>query len=176
MKLKYIFINCLISLICIFSTAREGSLKGRLPCSRQLHLCNSQVHWPPDLLTQPQRSQTRESQRARPTPRRHLQEESKRRREKRPEINHLCLGPTGPGAWDQHGISCGAEAQLSHNMRNLPGPRIQPVSPALAGRFLITGPPGKQRLTFFKFPSHEALDPVYVLPHAPQMKTWHLLI
>ena len=55
MKLTYIFINCLVSLICIFSIAREGSLKGRLPFGLQLHLCNSQVHWPPDLLTQPQR-------------------------------------------------------------------------------------------------------------------------
>ena len=28
-------------------------------------------------------------------------------------------------------------------MRNLPGPGIKPVSPALAGRFLSTVPPGK---------------------------------
>ena len=28
-------------------------------------------------------------------------------------------------------------------MLNLPGPGIEPVSPALAGGFLTTGPPGK---------------------------------
>ena len=28
-------------------------------------------------------------------------------------------------------------------MWNLPGPRIEPMSPALAGRFLTTGPPGR---------------------------------
>ena len=55
MKLKYILINCLVSLICILSTAREGSLKGRRPWGLQLHLCSFQVHWPPDLFTQPQR-------------------------------------------------------------------------------------------------------------------------
>ena len=33
---------------------------------------------------------------------------------------------------------------------NLPGPGIEPVSPELAGRFLITGPSGKF-LTFFFF-------------------------
>ena len=55
MRLKYIFINFLVSLICISSTAREGSLKERPPQGLQLHLCNSQVHWSPDLLTQPQR-------------------------------------------------------------------------------------------------------------------------
>ena len=29
------------------------------------------------------------------------------------------------------------------NMWNLPRPGIEPMSPALAGRFLTTGPPGK---------------------------------
>ena len=32
---------------------------------------------------------------------------------------------------------------LSHGMWDLPGPGIEPVSPALAGRFLTTQPPGK---------------------------------
>ena len=36
-----------------------------------------------------------------------------------------------------HGLSCPAA------MWDLPGPGIEPVSPALAGRFLTTGPPGK---------------------------------
>ena len=32
---------------------------------------------------------------------------------------------------------------VAHSMRNLPGPGIELVSPALAGRFSSTGPPGK---------------------------------
>ena len=43
-----------------------------------------------------------------------------------------------------HGFSsCGSQAQWIHGMRNLPEPGIEPMSPALAGRFLTTGPPGK---------------------------------
>ena len=37
-------------------------------------------------------------------------------------------------------------------MWNLPGPGIEPMSPALAGEFLATGPPGKP-LNFFWFMS-----------------------
>ena len=39
--------------------------------------------------------------------------------------------------------SCGTRAQLLCGMWDLPGPGIEPVSPALAGRFLTTAPPGK---------------------------------
>ena len=39
--------------------------------------------------------------------------------------------------------SCGTRALLLHGMCNLPRPGITPMSPALAGRFLTTGPPGK---------------------------------
>ena len=43
-----------------------------------------------------------------------------------------------------HGCnSWGARAQLPHGMWNLPGPEIKPMSPALAGRFLTSGPAGK---------------------------------
>ena len=34
-------------------------------------------------------------------------------------------------------------------MWDLPGPRIEPVSPALAGRFLTTVPPGKSLMLFY---------------------------
>ena len=44
--------------------------------------------------------------------------------------------------------SCGSWAQLPCGMWNLPGPGIEPVSPALAGGFLTTGPPGKPTLWF----------------------------
>ena len=40
-------------------------------------------------------------------------------------------------------ISCGSRAQLLHGMWDLPRPGLKPVSPALAGRFSSTAPPGK---------------------------------
>ena len=39
--------------------------------------------------------------------------------------------------------NCGSRAQLLHGMWNLPRPGLEPVSPALAGRFSTTAPPGK---------------------------------
>ena len=39
--------------------------------------------------------------------------------------------------------SCGARAQLLLGMWDLPGPGLEPMFPALAGRFLTTAPPGK---------------------------------
>ena len=51
--------------------------------------------------------------------------------------------PPGPAGFS----SCGTQAQFPHRMWGLPGPVIQPVSRALAGGFLTTGPlemsPGK---------------------------------
>ena len=39
--------------------------------------------------------------------------------------------------------SCGAQALLLCGMWDLPGPGLELMSPALAGRFLTTAPPGK---------------------------------
>ena len=39
--------------------------------------------------------------------------------------------------------SCGSRAQLLCSMWDLPRPGLEPVSPALAGRFSTTAPPGK---------------------------------
>ena len=39
--------------------------------------------------------------------------------------------------------NCGSRAQLLRGMWDLPGPGLEPVSPALAGRFSTTAPPGK---------------------------------
>ena len=39
--------------------------------------------------------------------------------------------------------SCGSRAQLLRGMWDLPRPGLEPVSPALAGRFSTTAPPGK---------------------------------
>ena len=49
------------------------------------------------------------------------------------------------GSWALHLrlSSCGSQAELLCGMWNLPGPVIQPVSPALAGGLPSTEPPGK---------------------------------
>ena len=61
------------------------------------------------------------------------------------------LSSWGPRALE-HGLSsCGSWARLFHCMWNLPGPGIEPVSPASTGRFPATEPPGKPLwIIFFK--------------------------
>ena len=41
------------------------------------------------------------------------------------------------------GLSCPSSRGLKDGMLGLPGPGTEPVFPALAGRFLATGPPGE---------------------------------
>ena len=48
--------------------------------------------------------------------------------------------------WRMGFSSCGAQAQLLRGMWDLPRPGLEPVSPALAGGFLTTAPPGKPLL------------------------------
>ena len=56
--------------------------------------------------------------------------------------------------------SCGSWAQLLRGMQDLPRPGLEPVSPALAGRFSTTAPPGKPlfkgfyRTSFLALHSH----------------------
>ena len=45
--------------------------------------------------------------------------------------------------------SCGSRAQLLRGMWDLPRPELEPVSPALAGRFSTTAPPGKPQVNVF---------------------------
>ena len=45
--------------------------------------------------------------------------------------------------------SCGSRTQLLCGMWDLPRPVLEPVSPALAGRFSTTAPPGKPPKTYF---------------------------
>ena len=49
--------------------------------------------------------------------------------------------------------SCGSWPYLLCSMWNLPGAGIELKSPALAGRFLTTGPPEKSLLSHFESPS-----------------------
>ena len=53
------------------------------------------------------------------------------------------LQHTGSWAIECRLSSCGTRAQLLRGMWDLPGPGLKPVSPALAGGFLTTAPPGK---------------------------------
>ena len=50
--------------------------------------------------------------------------------------------------------SCGAQAQLLHYMWDHPGPGLEPVSPALAGRFSTIVPPRKPKKLIFKAGLH----------------------
>ena len=45
--------------------------------------------------------------------------------------------------------NCGSRAQLLRSMWDLPRPGLEPMSPALAGRFSTTAPPGKPEPTKF---------------------------
>ena len=45
--------------------------------------------------------------------------------------------------------NCGSRAQLLYGMWDLPRPGLEPVSPALAGRFSTTAPPGKPQTNPF---------------------------
>ena len=59
------------------------------------------------------------------------------------------LSSCGSRALERRLSSCGARAQLLHGMWDLPGPGLEPVSPALAGGFLTTAPPGKSHNIHF---------------------------
>ena len=45
--------------------------------------------------------------------------------------------------------SCGTRAQLLRGMWDVPGPGLEPMSTALAGRFSTTAPPGKSPQAYF---------------------------
>ena len=64
-----------------------------------------------------------------------------------------CVGISSCGSWAlEHKLSSrGAQALLLHGMWDLPGPGLEPVSPALAGGFLTTVPPGKSQNQHFNF-------------------------
>ena len=53
------------------------------------------------------------------------------------------LSSCGSRALEHRLSSCGTRAQLLRGVWDLPGPGLEPVSPALTGGFLTTAPPGK---------------------------------
>ena len=58
------------------------------------------------------------------------------------------LSSCGSQALERRLSSCGARTSLLHDMWDIPGPGLEPVSPALAGGFLTTAPSGKSYITF----------------------------
>ena len=56
------------------------------------------------------------------------------------------LSSCGSWALERRLSSCGSRVQLLHGMWDLPGPGLEPLSPALAVEFLTTAPPGKSNL------------------------------
>ena len=58
------------------------------------------------------------------------------------------LSSCGLRALDRRLSSCGAQASLLHGMWDLPRAGIEPVSPALAGRFLTSEPPREVPVDF----------------------------
>ena len=61
--------------------------------------------------------------------------------------------------------NCGSRAQLLRGMWDLPRPGLEPVSPALAGRFSTTAPPGKPDIVFKYTPSSETALPFHDTTH-----------
>ena len=63
--------------------------------------------------------------------------------------------------------------------RDLPGPRIEPMSPALVDRFLTTGPPGKSKHYFLISTMLPTLDMLYIyildlsFTSAPEYYSFH---
>ena len=74
----------------------------------------------------------------------------------------------------EHGLqmrrlsNCGSRAQLLRGMWDLPRPGLEPVSPALAGRFSTTAPPGKPEVPYsFTASSHSLTSKAPHLPLCP---------
>ena len=58
------------------------------------------------------------------------------------------LSSCGSEALERRLSSCGTWAYLLFGMWDLPQPGLEPMSPALAGEFLSTVPPGKSEALF----------------------------
>ena len=80
------------------------------------------------------------------------------------KVASLTADHSSYGSWAlEHWLSiCGLWAQLLCSMWDLPRPRIKPVSPALAGGFFTTKPPGKPGKHFFFFFASEYLISAYL--------------
>ena len=72
--------------------------------------------------------------------------------------------------------SCGTQVQSAHGMWDPPGPGIKPVTPALAGRLLTTGPPGKSQVPAFlsveRGLTHPPGQPVVAVTGGQSCSSW----
>ena len=66
---------------------------------------------------------------------------------------HMGFGSCGSRALERRLSSYGSQALLLRGMWDIPRPGLKPMSPALAGRFLTTAPPGKPMVCIFKYTS-----------------------
>ena len=62
---------------------------------------------------------------------------------------HVDFGDCGSQALKHRLCGCGARAGLPSGMLELPDPGIEPLSPALAGRFFTAEPSGKPWILMF---------------------------
>ena len=70
----------------------------------------------------------------------------------------------GARALEHRLSSCGARGQLLRGMWDLPGPGLEPVSPALAGGFLTTAPLGKSHCAILDRAEFHILTALASLP------------
>ena len=68
--------------------------------------------------------------------------------------------------------NCGSRAQLLRGMWDLPRPGLEPVSPALAGSFSTTAPPGKPYNIYFKSSYRASLVAQWLRIRLPMQGTW----
>ena len=91
-------------------------------------------------------------------------------------LGHESFSSWGSQALQRWLSSCDTQAWLLLSTWDLPGPGIKPVSPALAGRFLTTEPPGTLRMVLKHehepsgLPSPHTTRLALLLPHIlPQL-------
>ena len=80
------------------------------------------------------------------------------------------LSSCGSRALERRLSSCGAQAWFLRSMWNPPGPGLKPASPALAGGFLTTAPPGKPKNILIL-----SLIPVERISHLLLLRKGHAL-
>ena len=99
-----------------------------------------------------------------------------------------CVGFTSCGtrALELRLSSCGARAQLLRGMWDPPGPGLEPVSPALAGRFPTIVPPGKPGVCSFNYTATVLMKTFFpfgsqlrhvgsLLPHVGSFQLWRVV-
>ena len=82
---------------------------------------------------------------------------------------HAGFSSCGSWALELRLGGCGPWASLLRGMWDLPGPGLEPMSPALAGRFLTTAPPGKPSLPS-NLPKGEPCGTISVLGWVRQIR------